>query len=540
MRLTVTTVDVNAQPLHDQWGIAPLTVGTAIDVGTAIGEPGAFGVVHEVSFIDGRVPAASLVVKIIDLPTLAHLGGPEQLVDRTRDALDAFAAAAPGWERRWMALPICVFHCDTPRGAGFATLMPDLRALGFRTVDAGDEAYDQMAARSIQDRLDTAAVFAERMTEFQDLGLIHGDLNPPNLMFSEDFRDVQIIDLDSVTWIGGASARPLTPGKMDDCMPPEVKVASGGADVTRLDQHAERWSIGIIIGHVLFGNNPLLYLATLSASALNALAALPDRWPHLDPNSPLYNATPQNQVAHQALCQQVAGYPHPVVEAFDQLVHAGTNGERRPSPLEWFQALTATGEPPEFEYVTISDDVVLTGELIGIEWSADRATSVEIQGVGTFAASGSTTFEAPRGQWQFQLTASNSFGQDRVMTKPVHVVEPPDISFIPIPAFERIEIRTSMPAPTAPRVNLQRLAPVDRALQQIDALRQVEVPRPNIDVSLPPLPSLTSTLPVDGPAMRVPSPLLGSAAPVRPLDRFKFLIGRTAPTSTTERKQTRS
>jgi hypothetical protein len=180
---------------------------------------------------------------------------------------------------------------------------------------------------------------------------------------------------------------------------------------------------------------------------------------------------------------------------------------------------------------------VLTGESIGIEWSADRATSVEIHGVGTFAASGSTTIEARAGRWQFHLTAHNAFGADQVMTKAVHVVKPPEISVIPVPEFARIEIRSSMPTPPAPTISLQRLAPVDQVVEQLDDLRHVQLPQVRLDVPMPHLPSLTSALPVEMPSLRAPGPLLGGAVPLRALDRMKFLIRRSSSATQTDEQQ---
>ena len=177
--------------------------------------------------------------------------------------------------------------------------MLDLEPLGCKAPfgdcedEDDDRAYERYCALDSLDRVDLALRFAERAALLERVAFLHCDLNPPNLQLNLTSRDVQVIDFDAGMVLVRGDERRLTAGKPDDCMPPEVKVPGRSRPaLERYTAHAERWSIGSLMGLFLTGEHPGFFLRMFGARTVDAYARSAHTWPDIDIGGPLFRAAP--------------------------------------------------------------------------------------------------------------------------------------------------------------------------------------------------------------------------------------------------------
>ena len=196
--------------------------------------------------------------------------------------------------------------------------------------------------------------------------------------------DVQIIDLDAGVIATTGSERPLTAGKPDDCMPPEVKRGNPAApvDLSRYSPAAARWSVASLIGYLLFGAHPAFFLRSISPEAIAEYAAGSARWPEVDPSSPLFTTLEHNRRAYDWLREQLHALPEAIRGLFAQLFAAGLDAERRPAAADWVPALAGLREPPAIDRFEVDETYVVEGSEVTVSWSTRNADRIELVGHG--------------------------------------------------------------------------------------------------------------------------------------------------------------
>lgn len=481
---TVTAVEATSTTVVRHHGLSSPSAGDTLDLLAPLGT-GAFGTVHPVAAAGSAAP--SVVAKVFDPTELARTGGAGTVVTSLQalwDRLDGLGD--PQWPDAVLAIP---FAFVTVRLAGeerLVALMLDLAELGY-VASPFDDPDDQRAYahEPVDVRTQVATRLAERAALLAAAGFVHGDLNPANVMWCPQTRDVQVIDFDSGVVVRTGAERPRTPGKLDDCMPPDVKVPSapGGCDATLLTAEAERWSWGSLIGMFLFAVHPAFFLDEISPTSVAAYARAPESWPAIDERGPLFTTLPQNRRAYAGNAgRRFRTVPGEVVALFARFFDAGLDGDARPTADEWLAGLTGTQAPPTLEVKLLTDPIVLEGDDVSFAWHAENATHVEATPGGRHAATGSVSFVATA-HVRIAVTAFNAFGSETVEVPTVRVVPLPRIDRIVIPTLPRV-------SPAAPSLAASALARAQASLLFPAVPRFTAPPHPG-----PLAPPVSSVLP---------------------------------------------
>jgi hypothetical protein len=414
--------------------------GATVELGDEVGR-GGFATVFAVESIDGKTPARPLLAKLFDDSALGMVaGGGGRIATGVGDLIARLEGRAEDdWLDLVLALPFCMAFANR-RGQGTLTaFMLDLRPLGYEPSPLGDtRQMTGYLGRPLEERQELAASFARKAALFEDVGFVHGDVNGQNLLVSYSGRDVQVIDVDAGVLVVRGDEHPLTPGKPDGFMPPEVKQPSapGQIDITAFVPASERWSVACLVGYLLFGSHPAFFLEEISAASIRNYAREVPGWPEIDARSPLFTSTPENRAAYPKLRAVFDSLPDEVVATFRQLFAAGLSAERRPAASEWIRVLTILQSPPRFVEVVADGACVVTGMPVTVAWRAEGAASVEVQVVypsgearslGAFPAAGSTSIELPRSAG-FVVTARNPYGEVHGSAGPVRVLPVPDLA----------------------------------------------------------------------------------------------------------------
>lgn len=411
---------------------------------------GGFGAVHSLEAIDGRTPARRIVVKVFEPAVIARHGGAATLIAGIEDLAVALEACGePAWPDAVLALPFFMATAELTGDRVLAAFMLDLRALGYAPVDFADPATAGLYfARTQRDRIDLALRFTRTCALLERAQFVHGDLNPENLLVNLATLDVQVIDFDAGVVVRTGSERPSTPGKLDDCMPPEVKSTAAGANPVDLDSYtleAERWAVGSLVGYLVFGAHPAFFLRSISAAVIDAYARQPGSWPEIDEHGPLFTTLARNQVAYKRMKPELAALPGGARDAFKALFAAGTDGQRRPTAADWATGLEGLRAPPVIDLLEVDADFVVEGTLVGISWQARNATKVALSSIGDVAAVGSTA-QPLTSTTAFTLRAENAYGTAEAHSPTVRVIALPRIDAIPVPAFPGITLNFVYPS----------------------------------------------------------------------------------------------
>lgn len=447
-------------------------VGARIAIGDAFAR-GGFGAVHPVESIDGAAPGRAVLLKLFTPDALAATGGSQVLTARVAElhrTLETFAVEA--WSEALLALPYCLLTAPLPGGIALVALMLDLRALGYCESPFALTA-DTVAhlSRPAHERIDLALRYAERAALLEQIGFVHSDQNPENVMVTA--TDVQIIDLDAGVVLHTGDERPLTAGKPDDCMPPEVKRSNpaGPVDLSAYTPEATRWSVASLIGYFLFGAHPGFFLRNISPQTIDAYATAPVAWPEIDQAGPIFTTLEHNRLAYTWMCEQLRALPEAIRELFARLFAAGLDAERRPAAAEWVPALAGLREPPVIDRFELDDTYVLEGSEVTLSWLVRNAERVEIVGHGFQPASGELQLIPDRAA-AFELRAEGPYGRRTERTPVVRVVPLPRIETLAVPALPELTRRVRTGLATSPSLGAVEFeSPTARPVPRISAMR---------------------------------------------------------------------
>ena len=440
----IVSVEAQSSTFLDHYGLDSLGEHQHVSLGAEFAA-GAFGSLHPVDAVAGRASRRALVAKVFSPEALRRVGGEMAIVEGLRGLLAALeSTAGPDWPSAVRAVPFCLVRAKVGSETRLVEFMIDLRPLGYEpppfTERQAGAAYH---ARDLRDRLELAIRFAERAALLERISFVHGDLNPPNLLVNLTTLDVQIIDYDTGVIARTGSERPLTPGKADDCMPPEVK-PRGTADVDLLtyDAAAERWSVGSLVGYLVFATHPGFFLKEITTNSVAAYAQEPGGWPDIDEQGPLFNE--RNRQAYAALKSELGALPEGGRDLLRRFFAAGLDGHQRPTAGEWRDGLCGLREPPVIEFLTVDEDVVLEASRVSLSWRAANATHVEIGNLGTFPAEGSVSVVVERSTG-YQLRAVNAYGQVEASSPVIRVVPLPKLDWIVVPDFPGLHLEITSP-----------------------------------------------------------------------------------------------
>jgi len=409
---------------------------------------GAFGSVHQVARVDGIVPSRAVLAKIYDDSVLAGVGGRTEIANRQRQLLAALDGH-PGWVDILLAVPFCLVEGDLDGSPVLAAFMLDLAPMGFGESPFDRDTANQYRRRPPHERIDLAFRLAKQCALLEQVGFVHGDLNPENVLADLAALDVQLIDFDTGAVIRRGDERPLCPGKADACLPPEVK-GSGNVgplvDVSRYTPAAERWAVGSLVVSFILGIHPAFFLRAISRTVLDAYANGPFSWPEIDADGPLFTRLVPNRLAYGAMRADLLALPAAALELVRRLFAAGTDGELRPSAADWVAGLGSLREPPHVDRVLAEPLVILAGDAVTFSWATTNASHVMIRGVGRCPAVGSLQ-RVVSDTTTFEVQALGPYGAHSVVGPRVFVIHLPDleaIRLVPSPPL------LSLPEPKPP------------------------------------------------------------------------------------------
>lgn len=454
--------------------------GAVIKLGEDVGR-GGFATVFAVESVDGVAPSRPLLAKVFDDSALRGVkGGGERIAAGVSDLIARLEGRVDDdWLDLLLALPFCIVFADRQGQISLTGLMLDLRALGYEPSPFGDTAeMARYLARPLVDRQELAASFARKAELFEDVGLVHGDLNGQNLLVSYSKRDIQVIDFDAGVLVVRGDEYPLTPGKPDGFMPPEVKQPSapGQIDISAFVPPSERWSVACIVGYLLFGSHPAFFLEEISAASIRDYARAVPGWPEIDPHSALFTSTSENRAAYPKMRAVFDSLPDEVVATFRQLFAAGLSADHRPAASEWIRTLTILRSPPRFIEVVTDGACVIASMPVTVTWRAEGTASVEVRVVyprgearslGAFPGAGSASVELPESAG-FVLTACNSYGEVHAVAGPIRVLPAPALAVN----------RPTRPSIGRPPVDWPRSAPYRHSYRSAPPLRPASLRQP--------------------------------------------------------------
>lgn len=435
--------------------------GESLSLGPQL-EAGGFGALHPVLSSSGGVLRNDLLAKLFHANpgTEAHA---RNLIGRLHGVLES--SPDPTWQERLLALPFLVAQVRFEDESRLMALMLDLRSLGYRSYSFDEGQTAEYLERSDLDRLESAYQFACGARLLESISFIHADINLKNLLFNDGTGDVQIIDFDAGALVERGDERPIAVGRAleYDFVPPEVKCGPldpEPADASLYTLEANRWSIGTMVGTLLFGVMPLFFLTELSKSAVDAYAAQGCRWPDVDTSSDIFQAL--NQESYDSWGPWFEAAPEEVRECLADLFAAGSDGHKRPTAAAWIEALEVARKPPAFVFLRAEPDVIVEGTEVLISWRVEGAEEVESKLFGPLEPEGSETFVLGQAT-RFTLTASNRYGTVTAATNSVRVVPLPRMERVPMPAFPdlslQVKVPAAIPSPPAPLPPPLRLAP---------------------------------------------------------------------------------
>jgi serine/threonine protein kinase len=413
---------------------------------------GGFGDVHPVLSINDRPPTRPVLVKLFignamqDVEEQEVIGSVRNLHDVLNDRRDR------NWLNALLALPFSIFNVDFDGKSQLALLMLDLAPLGYKQAPAPEQAQQKsyIKATTTGERVDLALRYAERAALLEQISFIHGDQNPENLMVNLTTGDIQIIDFDTGAVVIHGGERPLTNGKKDGFVPPEVKPAGPGGQlpVAEYTLEAERWSVGGLVGLIIFGKHPAYFLRSISSKALDDYARAGYSWPDIDPDGPLF-VNPKSRRSYENFKLALQSVPPTIIDLFGKLFAAGSVGRQRPTAAEWVEAINDGRQPPAFSSIDVFPNFVLEGSEVVAIWSVDNAEHVDCPQLGNLEPSGkaeTTLYTSTK----LTFTASNHWGSTTEHSPLVRVVQLPQIRTIPIPEFPGLELQTVIPMPPFP------------------------------------------------------------------------------------------
>ncbi len=317
---------------------------------------------------------------------------------------------------------------------GYGALRLDtLGYVSFDTFTDGDaDVMQDYLALPVADRIRMAYDLADGFRLLEEIGFVHGDINPPNLFVHLAEGHLAIIDFDSGAVVENPGDQPATWGKPGDWLAPEVTAQLAGPPGKPIivDCRSDAWAVGIGIHYLLFLHHPLVYLSDFGSGTLQSYFAA-HLWPEIAPQDALYNAA--NDAVYRHYRQELPTLPTPIQNALDVLLNTGTFApDRRPDGAAWARALGATQQPPVISFFDADALMIPMGASVTLTWQVDHAHKLWLSGVGDVTGQ-SSAMVAPLRSMRYTLTAYGAFGQAAESTPVVRVIPGPTLGPIPVP-----------------------------------------------------------------------------------------------------------
>jgi serine/threonine protein kinase len=491
-QLVVTRIHSALDSFVSHHRATSVRVGDELTIGDER-DAGGFGRIVPVLSIRNETPQVALLVKEFRLGS-SHVINHSDIISAVCGLHGALRSTPQAkWIADLLAVPFLIASVVVLGQERLVTFMLDLKPLGFQSapfIDKEDRKL-YLSSSTIGQRIDLAMRYAQLAALLEQLRFVHGDQNPENLMIDQSAIDLQLIDFDAGVIVQTGDERPLTPGHQDAFMPPEVK-GSGTEPphITKYDLTAERWSVGLMIGQILFGaTHPAFFLRAVSAKALDEYARSGYRWPDIDTNSDLFRT---NALAsYKRFRRAIDTLPGPIIDQFGTFFSAGVEGDRRPTAASWMSVIDDVRCAPEFTSLTVSPTYILEGTQATIRWSTSQAEWVKSPEFGRLPPEGEASLVVSLAT-RFTFVAVNRWGA-REQSVSAHVVPLPHMRLVSIPDFPGLNVHAAIPTPDHP---LAYHNPFPTA-PSLDRFFSANADGVSIERQVPQLPTIPDFLSVD-------------------------------------------
>jgi serine/threonine protein kinase len=254
-------------------------------------------------------------------------------------------------------------------------------------------------------RMKLAFALAEAAYFLEQIGYVHGDINPQNIFMDMGNEALVLMDFDSGAFDDEV---PVTPGKHGAWLAPELKSQQ---QVHLIDVHADRWSVGVLVHYLLFMRAPLFFLAKEGERQIKDYLRH-FRWPDVnDRHRTLFN--PNNLKGHHQYVQDLEALPRRVREMFSRLIDKGSlTRTLRPAAREWMELLGPYCHKQPVIHSFKSDRLERTDERpVILSWKVSGAYRVYISsGIGPVRAAGAIEAD-PLQSLTYQLEATDFTGK---------------------------------------------------------------------------------------------------------------------------------
>lgn len=430
---TIVSVDSDLPVLRAAAGLPEIGAGTELDPHFSLGR-GAFAEVISVT-MPGTTVALALKRFSPGVSDTARTG---ELIAELHRRLSTLPPSV--WLRSCAGVPLWFGQISEDGGAPLPALLSfDLRAVGYVSLEEIlDDGCAGLLSMDLGDRIELARSFAEGAAVFEDLGLLHSDINPPNLFVDLDNRRVALIDVDGGALAGVGDGIPEACGKADDFLAPELADQTSAAGVS---VSSERWSYGITVSYLLLGTHPLYFLRSLGGKVIDEYQHS-FVWPDVDLASDL--VSDGAAIDYPAWKADVDQLPSEITNQVRNLLAGHADPSLRPSAWSW--ALALQPGPPWFEVISAATTVT-AGRDVEVTWWAPRASTVTVAGVTGLPARGSALIPVAA-SGPIRLEAANSYGTAEGWTDPVAVFRGPPSPILRVPRFMPSALpRIRLPAP---------------------------------------------------------------------------------------------
>lgn len=139
------------------------------------------------------------------------------------------------------------------------------------------------------DRMSLAQQLVDGMSFLRSRGYIHADINPHNLLIEYQNKWLHLIDYDSGVVTSRTNDNPLTWGKRNDWVAPEVlaQLAKDPTKMVKVSLNTDVWAVAVGIHWMIFNQSPYFFLPAIKDSVLRAYQQK-YTWPKFSKKDPMF------------------------------------------------------------------------------------------------------------------------------------------------------------------------------------------------------------------------------------------------------------
>jgi serine/threonine protein kinase len=405
---------------------------------------GGQGTIYKVVRIDGR-SRSNLLAKHFNSGLQSNLV--EMIAALRSDPNRVRAATA------LKALPILLFKGASPAGKFEGYLMRRIAGRSLEKMEDPSDAenvrargrkdYERFLGLDVKDRLQMCLQFVKAMEVFYQLGIIHCDLKPDNVLIDMDNCDLSIIDFD-----GGVHApnRSVPVAFSEDRWTDPLyfeELLRTGNPVVQATVDSERWSVACGVCHVLAGREPTWFIGGMpEVPAYQRKYSWPECQGLLE-----FPLSPGGQKYAKRFVAALSQAPN-TLKYLRRTFHEGySDRHRRPTPTQFriqleqdLGGFVSAPRPARVQNIVLDLHVssvrVHAGDSVELTWTSQNCTSLTLNGT-TVPLSGrrSTVISAKA---DFVLAGVDASGrrEERRVTVDVVMPAPKPVSTVQVRRFQ--------------------------------------------------------------------------------------------------------